>query len=313
VGHKTTLNWDVKCFLAANGVRWYNEFLTFLRKEPLGTYDGEKAHGHPLVIAINRACHASNITADEFTEMQHDIEQGFYKSNAFNIPEFLKKIGGSQVIDVPDSLTLREWITVGNARDQTMLSTIFGLQHKVDNVMKELSDLKQEQKKTNRLLEALLTAQGISAEVGEEDNTGAIATRPFDRSPTTTFEQLMGEWTKNKGLVQTMFLYLYYNAEVVYDNIVDKKQNVRSSFARRKKSFDIVKKFASEDLLPYPEDGSEDSTVWRESTIKVLNDSVASLKSFLVTEKLITESENVTLTVLVSKAVRTALKERDMH
>jgi hypothetical protein len=53
LGHNEELNPTVKRLLFANGLRFYNDFIRFLKEEPNKKYEGEKVNKHPFVAKMN--------------------------------------------------------------------------------------------------------------------------------------------------------------------------------------------------------------------------------------------------------------------
>jgi hypothetical protein len=56
LGHHTHVKEEVKRILVANGIRFYSDFVEFLRKEPLGKYDTEsKLDANPFIREVSVA------------------------------------------------------------------------------------------------------------------------------------------------------------------------------------------------------------------------------------------------------------------
>ena len=128
IGDNNCVHPELKLLLVANAMRWYKEFIELLQKEPSQRYVQDVNQKHPFAIAVERARIAAGLDKAAFDKMQTDIEMGFYRANAYHIPDFLAKIGGEDVLHVPHTTTLREWISMSDSRTQSMMNTINQLQ-----------------------------------------------------------------------------------------------------------------------------------------------------------------------------------------
>ena len=137
IGDNDYVHPELKLLLVANAMRWYKEFIELLEKEPSQRYVQDVNQKHPFAIAVERARIAAGLDKAAFDKMQTDIEMGFYRANAYHIPDFLAKIGGEDVLHVPHTTTLREWISMSDSRTQSMMNTINQLQQSVSSLVSQ--------------------------------------------------------------------------------------------------------------------------------------------------------------------------------
>ncbi len=292
VGHNKHVHPELKLLLVANSVRWYKEFIELLNKEPSQRYVQDVNQRHPFAIAFERARISARLDETGFQKMQADVEMGFYRANAYHIPDFLAKLGNDEpAMSIPSTTTLREWISVSDSRTQSMMTTIRDLQKTVGSLLSQNAQIISQNAKiilqNNQILGMQVHAAGGDS-IESIDSPEAQSHVPRSFVDFNTIWKLWNTGNGNTDLVTTMFVYLFYDAEKSYAAMSPKTKPMKKGFCTRKTAFQLITKFLEADLVPYSKkDESEDDSGWKQRTVKYLEQAVARIYAISVEKKLL--------------------------
>ncbi|GFH57977.1 hypothetical protein CTEN210_14453 [Chaetoceros tenuissimus] len=290
---------------SVKGAEFYHLYRAMVNnagREPAGKYLEGRDDQHPFIIAVRNAYMLAGISDDEFEKMQADVERGFYEANAYSIPDFLQKLGPSNIVDVPANITLRDWILMSNRREQALLHQVFEQRQQLTKVENMLAESREENKKTNAMLVTIMEHLNINPASASE------ASLPSAMPEVYQFSDIMNAWNNN-SLEKVMFKYLFYDAETSYASLADKGP-YKSSFSSRKNCMTIFRKYSNTPLVPPPRSVGADTSKWRMETEEAIAEAAQSIKLFLIGKQLIHENESITVTKLTTKKIKDALLEK---
>lgn len=143
MGHNNHVPKAVKEILVANMLRFWDDFIEILDKEPNGKY--KDVMEHPFVNRVHKALLRSGVSNDGFKAWCSEVTSGFYVNNAFSSTMYYKNNAKQQVVKFPQCMTYQEHIDM----QEQVMSKLLQQNHEL------LTHMKCMMEKVNRLEETV--------------------------------------------------------------------------------------------------------------------------------------------------------------
>jgi len=309
IGHRPGLHRTLKNILLANCLRFYDDFITFLMKEPNGKYKTMEliASANPFVNKVNNARQQIGIDDEMFEQWKSLIKKDFYLANCWAVPEFQLKLGATPLASFPPTFTLGDYIVGCEQRNQGLIAQQQELFTLVRKREEENNDLRKRLCTMETMLSEMYKVVCPSSGDTREDLTNPDPLSS-NESPNIliAYTSLSLMWSKSNSFEDKVYMFVNLNFEKSYEqNSTEDKKKLKYTHSKRRTAIKNFLSIMPEKFIRIPSVLLEPTAIqrWRTEFKSAIVKWSSLLTAHLRIEKVLKINASITCTCMAQKGI----------
>ena len=234
LGNCVGLTKTMQRMLVANGLRFFDDCVEYLAKEPSGRFREMHQSGNCLFLnTINEGLRGAKVSKDEFEGWKFSIRRDFWLRNCWTVPKFREKLGGIPLNQFPPSFTLADYFRHCEQRSQALQHDNLCLRQEVRQYSRKVDELMHMLKEVHKTV----CPNKMDRPANEEVQTGDAPPAEGQLEYGKISDMMNGE-----SLANALFIFTKYNMEKAFQNLGKTERNDRRShYSKWLKCANLVK------------------------------------------------------------------------
>lgn len=239
LGNCVGLNKSMQRMLVANGLRFFDDCIEFLAKEPSGKFRGRHLSGNCLFLnTINEGLAFAQVSDGEFKGWRSNVRREFWLKNCWTVPKFRENLGGIPLNQFPPSFTLADYFRHCDQRSQALQNDNQSLRQEIRDYSKKVDTLTAQNMTIMNMLKDIHHSMGLQTMIAIHADEESINTPTLNRN--LEYSKISDMMVK-ESLDNAIFIFLKYNMQAAYQELQgNDKSNRRSHFSKWAKCAKLV-------------------------------------------------------------------------